>query len=127
MSGKKDKWSNNLCFRVTNLVCFIFICLLILLFTVNITSILFYKFSYNKIGNIITVDYPKITDTSSLTFHTYCNDVRNSSFPTIMLEHGGGSNLAGFLPLFDYLQTFGIKACSFDRLEYGRSGKAIPG
>lgn len=44
-----------------------------------------------------------------------------------MLEHGGGGNLGGFLPLFAYLKTFNIKGCAFDRLGYGRSGKAIPG
>lgn len=41
--------------------------------------------------------------------------------PTIILEHGGGSNSMAFADLGYKLSSAGWKMCTYDRLGYGRS------
>ncbi len=41
--------------------------------------------------------------------------------PTIILEHGGGSNSIDFVELGQALSAKDWQLCSYDRLGYGRS------
>lgn len=53
--------------------------------------------------------------------HGYCVGTEHATRPTIVIEHGGGSNSMAFSELGNVLSQNNWKLCSYDRLGYGRS------
>lgn len=53
--------------------------------------------------------------------HGYCIGDEQATRPTIVLEHGGGSNSMAFADLGIKLAQKGWKMCAYDRPGYGRS------
>ena len=53
--------------------------------------------------------------------HAYCVGKEQPVRPTIILEHGGGSNSVAFRELGKALSDKNWKLCAYDRLGYGRS------
>lgn len=81
------------------------------LFFLNIALICLLVWNSHLIANY-TKDFPilgkRITFKApgkhyKVSFHYYCIDIEWSDYPTVVLEHGGGGNLAGFIPLLKEL------------------------
>lgn len=71
--------------------------MLIVLMSVNALTIYYYRNSYPALGRIYEMALPRTNQ--SIAFHAYCSNVADSQYPTVVLEHGGGGNMAGFMPL----------------------------
>eukprot|EP00873_Tetraselmis_striata_P001495 jgi/Tetstr1/421759/TSEL_012663.t1 len=66
----------------------------------------------------VTAGYP---EGRSAQLHYYCSGQKaDPSQPTVLLEHGGGSGKASFLPLQAILDR-SMRVCSYDRAGYGYS------
>jgi len=65
-------------------------------------------------GKLFTFPYKSYT----LTMHLNCQGPSSPS-PTIICEHGGGSNSVSYQATADYLIQQGRRVCRYDRLGYG--------
>ncbi len=76
---------------------FLLTIVLISLFALNAKNTAYSKVNFPIVGKMLT--FKVEGQHYKVSFHYYCSKIQNSKYPTIILEHGGGGNLIGFLPL----------------------------
>ncbi len=74
---------------------------------------------YGVYGQLIEVKIPE--KDWKFKIQAYCVGQPQPTRPTIVLEHGGGSNSIAFLQLGNIISQKNWYLCAYDRLGYGRS------